>query len=350
MPQPATLQDVADKAGVHRSTVSLALRNNPRISREVRHRVQAVALQLGYRSNPLVTALMRSRRSGRSAKQVVLAYVTNYPTRYGWRPPHHDRPDFYPGAAQRAEELGYKLEHFWLAEPGMTPSRFCDILLNRGINGMLIGRLPPGESELNLQWEHFSAVALGLTLRSPRLHHVAEDAYAAAWDAMERCIEGGYERIGFVFSHANDSPDFGARMLGGYLCQQLRLKPENRLPYCEFQPDPHFKKHFLEWFDRCRPDALLATDADAVLRFFPDRRLPRGCRLISLTKLHQGLCGIYHDPARLGALAVDLVVGMLHRGETGISAEPHYVLIPGDWVDENHAPQNLTKTRPALPL
>ena len=104
MPQPATLQDVADKAGVHRSTVSLALRNNARISAEVRERVQRIARELDYRTNPLVTALMRSRRTHQAAKHVVLAYVTNHPTRYGWRPPHHDRPDYFPCAAARAAE------------------------------------------------------------------------------------------------------------------------------------------------------------------------------------------------------------------------------------------------------
>ena len=31
MPRPATLQDVADRARVHRSTVALALRDHPRI-------------------------------------------------------------------------------------------------------------------------------------------------------------------------------------------------------------------------------------------------------------------------------------------------------------------------------
>jgi hypothetical protein len=91
MPAHATLQDVATRTGVHRTTVSLALRDHPRIPAETRARVRAAAEALGYRINPLVSALMQSRRTGRAVKHVTLAYVTNYPTRYGWRPPHHDR-------------------------------------------------------------------------------------------------------------------------------------------------------------------------------------------------------------------------------------------------------------------
>lgn len=337
MPQPATLQDVAEKAGVHRSTVSLALRENPRISAEMRKRVQAIARELGYRSNPLVTALMRSRRTRQATHDVVIAYVTNYPTRYGWRPPHHDRPNFFPGAAARAQELGYKLEDFWLGEPGMTPKRFAQILSSRGINGLLIGRLPPGQSELDLPWDNFSSVALGLTLKNPRLHHVAEDAFASAAEAMNRCIAAGDKRVGFVFSEPDDSPNTGDRYLAAYLRHQLRFRPENRIPHCDYRPEPEFAAHFMRWMEAHKPDVVLATHAEPIMRLYADagKVFPRKVKLVALVndKLHQGFAGIHHDPAELGALAVDMVVGMMHRGETGIPTEAHYVLVPGRWVD-----------------
>jgi DNA-binding LacI/PurR family transcriptional regulator len=337
MSQIATLQDVADKAGVHRSTVSLALRNNPRISVVVRQRVQTIARELGYRSNPLVTALMRSRRTRREAKHVVLAYVTCYPTRYGWRPPHHDRPDYFPGAEARAKELGYKLEDFWLAEPGMTAPRFAQILNNRGINGLLIGRLPPGLSKIDLPWAHFSAVALGLTLTDPDLHRVAEDAFASATDAMHQCFAKGYSRIGFVMSEPDDSPNMGDRWLGAYMRLQLKLEPQNRIPYCEYRPLAEFSGHFIDWFDTHKPDVILATHAEAIVNLLGSRRSKpaRGVKLYLLSndKLEQGFTGIHLDPGIVGALAVDMVVGMLHRGETGLPTEAHHVLVPGKWID-----------------
>ena len=126
-----TLQDVADRAGVHRSTVALALRDHPRIPADTRELIRALAEKLGYRQNPLVAALMRSRRSGNAVKHGTLAFLTNYPTRDGWRPIHHNRPDFFPGAVARAKDFGYKLEHFWLGEPGMTPARLSAILRAR---------------------------------------------------------------------------------------------------------------------------------------------------------------------------------------------------------------------------
>ncbi len=340
MPANATLQDVAIRAGVHRTTVSLALRDHPRIPAATRARVKAIAAKLGYRINPLVSALMRSRRSGRAVKHVSLAYVTGYPTRFGWRPPHHDRPDFFPGAVARARDFGYKLEHFWLAEPGMTPERFCDILTARGINGLIVGRLPPGQHAMRLLWERFSCVALGLTLRSPLLHHVTENHFDAAWQGVRRCRERGYRRVGFVFSEANDSPRVGDRWLGAYLAQQLQFPRADRLPACPAVPAD--ERSFREWFLRIRPDALLASHGRPVLAWLErlGRRVPRDVGLIDLAGDHPELAcaGVYCDPANLGALAVEMLVGLMHRNETGVPDDQHEILLTGEWRDGKTLP------------
>jgi LacI family transcriptional regulator len=337
MPPESTLDDVARRAGVHRSTVSLALRNNPRIRPEVRERIQAIAKEIGYRVNPLVATLMRSRRTGRKPKHVSLAYVTNYPTRYGWRPPHHDRPDFFPGAQARAEELGYKLEHFWLGEPGMTPARMSDILSRRAITGVLIGRLPPGQSSIELGWDRFAAVALGYTLRTPALHHVAEDAFTAVTELFEQCLARGYRRPGFFEAEIDDSPRWADRLIGAFQRQQLNLPPRDQIPLCRFAPGPDFREKFLAWVRRERPDAIISSRGQPTCDWLraAGYRVPEDIGVATLLNAHpeQSLSGIYSDPRSLGALATDMLVGMLHRGETGLPREPHYILLPGAWHD-----------------
>ena len=341
VPAKATLQDVATRAGVHRTTVSLALRDHPRIPAETRERVKVIATKLGYRINPLVSALMQSRRSGQPEKHVALAYVTNYPTRYGWRPPHHDRPDYFPGAVERARDFGYKLEHLWLGEPGMTPLRFCDILSARGINGLILGRLPPGQHTMDLAWSRFSTVALGLTLRVPLLHHVTENHFDAAWQGMQRCRERGYRRVGFVFSEANDSPRVGDRWLGAYLAQQQLFPAPDRLPPCPAVPAD--EKSFCTWFERVRPDALLANHARPVLGWLErmGRRVPHDVGVIDLAGDHPELecAGVYADPTALGALAVEMLFGLLHRNETGVPHDQHETLLTGEWRDGRTLPQ-----------
>jgi LacI family transcriptional regulator len=340
MPIKATLQDVADRAGVHRSTVALALRDHPRISEPVRRRVQALAARLGYRVNPLVSALMQSRRTGRKVRHLTLAYVTNYPTRYGWKPEFHDRPDFFPGAVERAKDFGYRLEHFWLAEPGMTPARFCDILTVRGIHGLIIGRLPPGQSALELVWERFSCVAVGMTLRTPLLHHVAENHFETAWLAMQQCLERGYRRVGFVFSDANDSPRVGDRWLSAYAGQQLKFPPDDRLPPCPAVPAD--EAGFATWFRRLRPDALLVSHAAPVLAWLRrlGRQVPRDVGLVELDhRIELDCAGVHYDPAKVGALAVEMLIGLMHRNETGLPEAQHEILLSGVWHEGRTLPR-----------
>jgi LacI family transcriptional regulator len=335
-----TLQDVADRAGVHRSTVALALRDHPRIPEATRSRVIALAEKLGYRPNPLVAALMQSRRSGKKVKHVTIAFITNYSTRYGWRPAHHARPDFFPGAEVRAKELGYRLEHFWRTEPGMTTERFCDILTTRAISGVIIARLPPGVSSVDLLWKRFACTALGMTLHSPRLHRVTENHYDTAAQAMKQCQLRGYQRVGFVFTEANDSPDVGHRWLGAYLTFQLGFSADDRLPLCPGEPAT--AEQFKAWFARHRPDALLVNHAPPVHTWLRalGQEVPRDVGLVELEDHPEaGSSGVYYDPDKIGALAVEVLVGLMHRNEKGIPADPHEVLLSGEWREGRTLPR-----------
>ena len=340
VPPAANLQDIANRAGVHRSTVALALRDSPRISSATRKRVQKIARELGYRPNPLVTALMTARRSGKPVKHVTLAYVTNYPTRFGWRPEYHDRPDYFPGAEQRALDFGYKVEHFWLREPGMTPVRFSDILAARGIHGVMIGRLPPGEHTLELAWARFSAVAVGLTLHTPLLHQVAENHFEAAAQALRQCTARGYRRIGLVYSEADDSPRVGHRWLSAFAGYQMELPAEWRVPLCPGVPAS--EAEFVRWFREHRPEALLVTHARPVLAWLGRMKLVVPCDvgLVDLAGDHPELAcaGVHCAAARIGALAVETLVGMLHRGEQGVRTMCQESLLSGEWREGSSLP------------
>ena len=292
---------------------------------------------MGYRINPLIAALMKSRRSGAALTSMAIAYVTSYPTRWGWRPPHVDRPDYFVGAETRAAKLGYRLEHFWLAEPTMSVKRFCDILENRAIHGVLIGRLPPGLHEMELLWDRFSCVALGRTLHRPRLHRVTEDHFASCSLAVDRLLALRYKRIGLVLSEPDDSPGVGDRWLGAFLRKQRTMEARDRLEclWCEAgHPSP---EAFAQWYRQWQPDVILATQADPVLRWLGDmgERVPRDVSVATLVNDHvdRGWAGMHSDPNLMGALATEMVVGLMQRGEKGVPATPHEVLLPGEWVD-----------------
>ena len=57
-----TLADIAKRADVHVTTVSLAMRNHPRLPEETRKRIQALAEEMGYRPDPMMRALVACSR------------------------------------------------------------------------------------------------------------------------------------------------------------------------------------------------------------------------------------------------------------------------------------------------
>jgi DNA-binding LacI/PurR family transcriptional regulator len=57
-----TIRDIARHLGVHHATISRALRNDRRLSRETIERVTSAAKELDYVPNPMLSALMAYRQ------------------------------------------------------------------------------------------------------------------------------------------------------------------------------------------------------------------------------------------------------------------------------------------------
>ena len=105
-----TMAVVAQKAGVHPTTVSLALRNHPSLPISTRKRLQLLAAQMGFRRDPALSALVAYRRHTRPVKGTpLLAYVTHWDSRWGWKD-HPAHKAFFDGATMKASPLGYQLE------------------------------------------------------------------------------------------------------------------------------------------------------------------------------------------------------------------------------------------------
>jgi LacI family transcriptional regulator len=93
------MEDIAHAAGVSRSTVSRALRNDPRLKSDTCERVQKMASELGYRPNPFVATLMADlQRKRRPSTNSTFAFVTAHPSREGWRRQNPSFVDYFEGA------------------------------------------------------------------------------------------------------------------------------------------------------------------------------------------------------------------------------------------------------------
>lgn len=346
MQSRVTMAAVARQAGVHTTTVSLALRNHPSLPPATRKRLQALAAQMGYQRDPALSALVAYRRQTRPLRHnTLLAYITHWDTRLGWKalPAHHD---FYEGAAQKATALGYQLEHFWLGEPGITHHRMSRILYARGIRGLILAsHRREYDAPLNFEWEKFSGVKIDFSPRAQPLHLVTNDQRTIATVAVRRALSAGYRRIGFVM------PDWWDAFVdrawsAGFLAEQQSVAAEHRVPILFYRPGPTEKQppdpavpreELARWLKIHRPEVIVSCSF-----FVPPGLLaslglsvPRDLAFVEtfLEKSDGSIAGVHQNCRRVGELAVEIVAGQMHQNIFGIPAIPTSTLVEGTWFD-----------------
>ncbi len=339
-----TLREVAAKAGVHHTTASRALKNDPRVCPATLKKIRAIAEQMGYMPDPMLSALNAYRHASRSAQDHgTIAWITNYPTRDGWRGSSCYML-YFQGAAERLSKLGYRLEEFWLQEPGMTARRSSQVLFHRGIRGLLICPLPVSRGHLSLRWEMFSAVSFGYSLLRPSLHLLSTSHYRGLITCMRKLRALGYRRIGMVTSHEMDER-MDRMWTASYRTEIHTASPRGRaFPiyfYSHIEESAsvasrkEHKKRFMKWFLDHKPDAIV-TSASPVASWLTDEgyNVPGDVAVVSAT-LQEGepyYSGIIEPSREIGRAAADFVVRMLQHGEYGIPAIPQRVLLEGKWT------------------
>lgn len=353
MKKPPSLQDIATAVGVSKMTVSLVLRNQPKVSDATRAKVMRAARKLGYRPNPQVSKLMSaiSRRKV-EGHGLPLAYVTTGSDPDDWRRSATER-QYWMGAKEQAEAYGYYLDTYWLGEPGMTEQRMSEILWNRGIQGIILHPMAGALSEdtkdthMHMQWEHFATVAMSYTLAKPVLNRVIHDYYASVLLAIDSLNRKGYERIGFCMTENMDIR-VNQRWQAGY-----RL-------YCANHPETRISPLICETLDANRietwiktehPDAILGADipmADYLgqigINMGPDIAYA-DLDLNSEDPQYQGISGIDQNSRTVGIAAVDLLMSSIQRNQHGIPKMPLTIQVEGTWRDRGSTPGKL-KTAP----
>jgi len=334
MPPRLSIRDLAARLGVSHTTVSLALRNSPRITSALRKRVQREAREAGYFSDPTVSSLMARLRTIRtSAVRETLGLITAWPTRHGWRDaPNHER--FFAGASRRALEAGFVLEEFWLREPAMTSRRMSRILRTRGIRGLVLCPLPSVGGRLALEWRHFACVAKGLTIQHPPVHRVVSSHYEDIHMVMVELVRRKYRRAGLVLGEAM-SERVDRAWLASFLLHQQDAPEGDRVPPLITRP-PDTEGGFARWFLKYRPEAILFSEQPVPA--WLDRlklKVPQDVGLVHLDwSPHLGtLAGIDSAPELKGVAAIDLLIGQLQANELGIPKHEKIIAVRGHWVD-----------------
>jgi LacI family transcriptional regulator len=344
-PQKArvTQLDIARAARVHNTTVSLALRNSPSIPEETRFRIQALAIKLGYSPDPALRALV-AYRNGRAINRRVetIAYITQGRTREDWRECPAEAA-CYTAARQKAEDCGYRLEPFWLGEPGLSDLRLASMLFHRGIAGVILASLlsPPPRMP-GFDWRRFSAIKLGGTPSDPPTHRVTIDATGSIRLALRHAVNAGYRRAGLVLSKCwDDALDQG--WSAGFSLGQPWLRHDQHMPIFFGQhatssaPSDYASEEterFALWLDKFQPDVILSghpSTAQTLASLGIETRHDVG--LIDLLGDAGGkaVAAINQNLGRLGQIAVEMLIAQLQQNLRGLPAVPTTTLVSGSW-------------------
>lgn len=327
--QRVLIKDVAKRAGVHAATVSRALRDDARIRVEVRKRIRKLATEMGYRPDPHLRALAKYRSKTLGGEyRGLLAWVTNAARRDGWR--HNEKLAYFEGAKRRAAELGYDIDLFWTGERGMTPERLKQILLARGIRGVLLPPPEPGMKRVELDWTELAVVSFGCSRVTPRLHSIHCHHYRAMEAVLAELWSLGYRRPGLALRQSVD-----ASVDGAWSAAYLRFVRDSgrRLPTPLINA-AWGRTELLDWYRNARPDVVVTELHEALgwLRaggvVVPDAC---GFAMCARHPEHADCAGIDENSAVTGVAAVDLLTSLVERGEFGVPCYPQNVLIEGAW-------------------
>jgi DNA-binding LacI/PurR family transcriptional regulator len=330
------MHEIAERAGVGKATVSLALRDDPRLRPETRRRIQKLAAKMGYRTNATVANLMAQLRASRTPKYQATLGLLNVSSEAKTLTGLYTFREWAKGCQDRAIQLGYGLDPFWLHEPGISPSRLAKILESRNIRGLIIAALLDRSGlpdEFEVIWQRFACVVVGVRPASPPLNFSSNDQYATALHAVQRLWGYGYRRMGLVLSPEVDAM-VDRRFSAGFWAGQEGLEGCERVPTFPFHPAREMS--FRAWYAQHRPDAIVCIH-DQVKKWIEDMhiKIPDEVGLAHLDR-HDDLpdwSGMHQNNTLVGAASVDMLVGQLHRNEVGLPEFPKASLVQSTWID-----------------
>ncbi len=183
-----TIRDIARLAGVSRSTVSLVINDDPRISKETKTRVNSVIAEAGYRPNSQARSLARQRAD---AVAVVLP-----------RTQSHLFADFYfaeaiSGISAALSEAGFRLLIEIAEDNAARPNQLLSLYRERGVDGMLLLGTTDKDTYVQDLIEARVPVVLVNSRRDGAASVLADNRQGMAAMVRHLC-EVGHRRIGFI--------------------------------------------------------------------------------------------------------------------------------------------------------
>lgn len=329
-----TLKDIAAKCGVSVATVSYALRGDPRICKQTALAVRTAAEQLGYRPDPLLSALISYRpdvRSERLKGEVAMLYPCEKASPRTRLFQVH-RECF----GQRMREHGYSVSDFYLDTLGYSGKRLRQILLARNIRGVALAWGFEVKTLPDFPWQEFVVVSTERVMVHPHLDRISMNHFRAIRVVMDKIRAKGHTRIALIF-HDDTPPVVKKNILGSYLVemQAAGKAPGPLTPFEYIRGESPAR--FLRWFRATKPTALLSAGLIDPA-FFEEAGLsfPHDCGF-AVAEIDESAprrnSGIYVGTVMGQTLADLLMRKIVTYDNVSLRAEGQLLLVNGVWHD-----------------
>lgn len=323
------MRDIARELGLHHTTVSLALRDSSLLQAETKAKVREAAERMGYRPDPMLSALNFYRQSRHpSAFQAVIGWIDNWKGEPGKQLKVPTYRAYYEGARERAAELGYAVEIFRMHDKGMTPQRMQRILKARNAGGVLVAPQERPGNYLGIDFADICALAFGFSYQPWGLNLIT----ARHEQIMDLIIENihklGYRRPGYcVLPESDSGTNYTWISRWNYFLSVY--KGMAVLP----RIDALDRATLGRWLEVNKPDVLVGFgDLLAKVRGL-GYSVPGDLGFVSIAASPQvsRTSGVDQNDFLIGRTAVDVLVGMIHRNEKGLPKVPIQTFVNCAW-------------------
>lgn len=185
-----TLEDIAKKAGVSRSTVSRVVNEHPYVRQDVRERVLKLIQDTGYHPNVAARTLasQRSWMIGLVLPRSVSSFFSD---------------PFFPrltqGIAQACNRNNFTLGLFLIDTPEDEENIFPRISRKGMLDGILVQSGQFGDQLIDrLVDSNMPLVVIGRPFQTSELSYIDIDNVSAAYKVVSYLIQQGYQRIGTI--------------------------------------------------------------------------------------------------------------------------------------------------------
>lgn len=191
-PGPMTMKDLADHFHVSVATVSRALSDNPRISKERREAIQAYARQQNFTPNIIGAHLRHSKSRPVKMIGVIIPQL-----------PHYFFSTILAGIEEEASAHGYLVLMAKSNEEYDREVRICQSFFKNQVCGLIVSLAKDTHNfdHFRLFIDHqipivfYDRICTGIDTS-----RVVVDDYTGAYNAVSHLIERGYHRIAFYCS------------------------------------------------------------------------------------------------------------------------------------------------------